>query len=193
MIIFYTNSVSTKDQKQEIFDEIIRSIRSHGHKVISPETHKYSDLLDLEKANKKISKISIHNQFIRKAIEMSDAAIFEASKYSFKLGQEAQMSLDKKIPVLCLSDERDYSAKVQDPLFYSKIYSSVSEIDKIVKEFLATVRSNHLNKRINVFLHNKHISYLNWYVKVHDGTNRSEVIRKALEKIIETDRLYKNR
>lgn len=193
MIVFYTNSVSTKAKKQGTYDEIVRAIKRLGHKIISLEEMEYGDLLDLDKAKKKESKISIHNQFIRKAIELSDAAIFEASRYSFKLGQEAQMALDKKVPVLCLSDERDYSLKVQDPYFYSSIYKSDSDLKKDITQFFETVKSKHLNKRINVFLHNKHVSYLDWYVKTHEGTNRSEVIRNALENIIDNDKEYKDR
>ncbi len=193
MVIFYTNSFSSKPQKQDIYNKIVSTIRSLGHTVIGPETQKYEDLLDMDKAQKKVGKVSIHNQFIRKTIEIADAAIFEASQYSFKLGQEAQMALDKKMPVLCLSDQRDYSESVQDPYFYSSIYSSEADIKSSIKTFLNDVARKHLNKRINVFLHNKHITYLDWYVKVHEGTNRSEVIREALEKIIDSDAEFKSR
>lgn len=193
MIIFYTNSYSVKDKKQETFDFIISTIKSLGHKVVGPETHKYEELINLEKAKKNQAKISVHNQFIRKSIELSDAAILEASRYSFKLGQESQMALDKKIPVLCLADERDYSEKVQDPFFYSSIYKSDAEIRLAIKSFLKTVESKHLSKRINVFLHNKHLAYLNWYVKNNEGTNRSEVIRESLERLMDNDPEYKKR
>ena len=41
-----------------------------------------------------------------------------------------------------------------------------------------------------MFLHNKHVNYLDWYVKNHDGVSRSEVIRDTLEKIMEEDEDY---
>lgn len=193
MVIFYTNSVSSKPGSQKVYDYIVSHLQSLGNKVISLEFMDYSDLLDMKKAKSKEKKISIHNQFIRKAIELSDAAVFEASFYSFKLGQEAQMALDKKVPVLCLSNDLDYSTKVQDPYFYPKMYSSNDELKKHINDFLKTVKSNHMNKRVNVFLHNKHLNYLDWYVKTHDGSNRSEIIREALEREIENNDKYNTR
>lgn len=190
MIVFFTSSKSAKGSKRKIFDQIIYDIESWGHKVITLERMKYSALLDMEKAKRREHRISIHNQFIRKAIELSDASVFEASRYSFKLGQEVQISLDKKVPVLLLSDAVDYSQKVQDPYFYSEIYKDSNEIRVHLKNYFQTVKSKHLNKRVNVFLHNKHINYLDWYVRNHDGTNRSEVIRDALEKMMDEDKLY---
>jgi len=193
MIIFFTNSKSIKAEKQNVFDFMVKSIQQQGHTVISLEKQKYEELLNIEKAMKKEKKISIHNQYIRKAIELSDAAIIEASRYSFKLGQEVQIALDKKVPVLLLSDKIDYSEKVQDPYFYSAIYANENDISKEINQFIKKVKSRHLNKRINVFLHNKHINYLDWYVKSNDGTNRSELIRDALEKVILQDHEYNKR
>lgn len=182
MVIFYTNSVSTKPFKQSVYNEIMRVIHTDGHKLLSPEIQEYKDLLDIKKARNNVKRISIHNQYIHKAIELSDAAIFEVSNYSFKLGLEVQFALDKKIPVLCMSDNRDLSKKVQDPLFYSAFYSSVNDIEKNVLKFLKNVEQRHLNKRMGVFLHNKHLSFLNWYVKEKDiDSNRSKVIRDALD------------
>jgi hypothetical protein len=193
MIIFFTASKKAKPEKQGIYDKIVKMIKSFDNRVISLEEQTYSDLLDMDKAKKKEKKISIHNQFIRKAVELSDAAVFEASRYSFKLGQEVQMALDKNIPVLCLSDERDYSVKVQDPNFYSAVYHSEEGIRKEISNFFDQVKSKHLNKRINVFLHNNHTNYLDWYVASHPGTNRSEIIRDAIEDLMEGDNEYKNR
>lgn len=193
MIIFFTNSKSTKQEKQEVFNQMVSAIKHYGHQVVSLETQSYEDLLDMKKAQKNEKKMSIHNQYIRKAIELADAAVIEASRYSFKLGQEVQIALDKKVPVLLLSDGIDYSEKVQDPYFYSAVYKEEKDIKNAIRNFMETVKSRHLNKRINVFLHNKHINYLDWYVKTHDGSNRSELIRDALESMIDADTDYKKR
>ena len=137
MVIFYTNSKSTGDAKKKTSGEIISNIESFGHKVISLEFMEYSELLDMEKARNNEHRISIHNQFIRKAIELSDAAVIEASVYSFKLGQEVQIALDKKVPVLLLSKKIDYSEKVQDPCFYSQTYTASSEINTLLSIFFS--------------------------------------------------------
>ena len=40
------------NKKQDTYNYIIDTIKSFGHKVIGPETHRYEDLINIEQAKK---------------------------------------------------------------------------------------------------------------------------------------------
>jgi len=97
------------------------------------------------------------------------------------------MALSKLRPVLVLSESIDYTNKVQDPYFYASRYKNKDDLRRSIKRYLRTVKSKHLRMRLGVFLHNRHVNFLDWYVNEYDiDANRSKIIRDSLDEYMKS-------
>lgn len=179
MQVFFTASKSSENQYQHIYDEIVKQIQSEENDVISLEIMRYEDLLGKEYVSKN-PKNQVHYDFLKKGMNRANAVIIESSVNSFRLGHEATMALLYDKPVLCLSDNRDYSGSILHPKFYSEIYQDKSDIEKLVKSFLSEVKNKHLSLRKNIYMTPDHSNFLHWFGR-QENMNASEVVRKMIE------------
>lgn len=187
MKIFFTASYSGKAIYQDAYDKITESINELGHDLISLETQEYADLL----GEKLISKITnktksksdtknyIHYAYLKKAADEADAFIIEASTDRFQLGYEASFALSLNKPILVLSQDKDYRAKIKDKKFFSKIYNNLDQLDDIIKNYLFTVKTHHLSVRLHINISPDSYNFLDWLSK-KDKVSKSQIIRRLL-------------
>jgi hypothetical protein len=180
MKVFYTSPWRGRESYQHLYDTVVNSLQRHSDvEVVSLEVLKYEDILSPEKV-KSLDGNSLHYEYLKKAISMSDAAVLEATFDSFKIGHETTLALTYGKPVLCLSTKADYSDYIKHPLFFSKQYSGKEDLDIIIDEFLNEVRNKHLTIRMNSLISPSQNRFLDWFSK-RVNKSRSEVIRNLID------------
>ncbi len=180
MKVFYTCSVHGKNDYQNYYDLVLKTIEAHCDDIISPELGNYIKVLPEREKAKLKDLHRIHYQAIRKGIEMSDIVIMEISKTGFQLGHEASLAIQNKKPVLCLSIYEDMSLKIDSPYFFGAKYNS-DNIDEIISEFVRRFSKNVLNNRFNMFLSSSQLMYINEKAKSKKLSN-SAYIRWLIDK-----------
>lgn len=179
MNIFFTAPHSAKTKLQDAYDEIIRILKKSKHQIISLELQKYDNLLD-KKTTSKLTKDEKHYLYTKKGINKAQAIIIETTVQKFQIGHEATLALLYNKPVLCLSKEKDYSTQIKHPKFYAKRYKKNEDLEKIILDFINTVKKKHISVRFNSYLSADEKNFLDWYSK-KQGKTISEVIRDLVK------------
>jgi|GEM_PF-477596 len=178
MKIFFTGSLKGKGQYGGAYNKLEEILEMNGIEYISPQSHKYEDILS-PKIIKKMSNEEVHYLFISKGIELSDAIIIEASIDTFRLGHEATLALIYNKPVLCLSQNRDYSKAIKHPSFYSEQYKTLKDLQTSILKFIEGVESKQLSIRFNGMMSAKQKAFIEWLGR-EEGKSISEVIRDLI-------------
>lgn len=179
MTIFYTNSFYGKETYQASYDLVLDAIRQTGADIISPETHNYLELLTAKEKKVFTTPQAQHYQAIKKGIQKSDAVVIEISHQDFQIGWEASLACLNKKPVLCLSLNEDFSAKIAHPYFHAAKYSPVT-IDNIIEDFVARTKPGLYNQRFNFFLSEKQLARLRTQAE-ELRLSPSEYLRKLID------------
>jgi hypothetical protein len=179
MKIFFTGSQRGRPQYGEAYTKLQRILEESNIEFISPQSHKYLDILD-QKSIKKLSEDEIHYLFVSKAIELVDAVIIEASMDTFRLGHESTLALIYNKPVLCLSQHRDYSKSIRHPSFYGAQYSDLDDLEIKVKKFTREVESKLLSIRFNGMMSPRQKSFIEWLGR-EESKSLSEIIRDLID------------
>ncbi len=185
MKVFFTASYHGKEKYQKNYDVVRNTIKLFKVELVSPEENNYHLMLDTREqkifSNPDLLRTDKfwHYEAIRNGIHWAEAVIIEISQEDFQLGHEVSLALMEKKPVLCLSVNDDFSKKIHHDYFFAAKYSS-SNIQAIIQDFFAKVRSLTLSRRFNLFLYPHQVDYLEKVAKKY-GTNMSEYIRKLID------------
>lgn len=188
MKVFFTASYKGKKTHQKNYNKIIEVLEKNKVEIISLELQKYEDLLSKSDL-KKLTEREIHYLFVRKGIYKARAVIIEASIDNFRLGHEATLALLYNKPVLCLSDNRDYTKYIKDPGFYAKRYKKLSDLESLIQKFLKEVRNKYLSVRMDVTVGAEHKNFIKWYAE-RENSNVSEVIRDMINNRMKQTKEY---
>jgi len=131
-----------------------------------------------------------------KAIENSDACVFENTVAGFSVAYHINYALLRKKPTLVLilktanSTFKDsFIEAVESPYLTVKYYNK-NNLKKIINNFLGISKIEYGQKRYNVVLENKQRYYLDWASNEYQKS-RSKIIRDALNKCMEEDKNFK--
>jgi hypothetical protein len=185
MKVFFTASYKGKKTHQQSYDRIVKTLQDSDLEVISLEIQKYEDLLGQEILCKRPIN-EVHALYIKKGIDLANAVVIEASRDNFQIGHEATLSLLYNKPVLCLSDNKDYSEKILHPKFYAKIYNNLEEIDKHIADFIDEVKNKFYSVRFQILLSPEQKNFLMRY-GAKNKLNKSEVLRKMIDEKMKED------
>ena len=180
MKIFFTASYSGKDKYQKYYDLVLKAIQSTGADVISPELNNYKKILTQVEMNSLKTERQIHYEAIRKGIVWADVVIIEISEENFQLGYEANLAIQSKKPVLCLSIHEDFSDKIHNRYFYASKYTKYNAKD-IVLDFVVKHRKELLSERFNFFIYKSQLKHLELQAE-KNSINMSEYLRGLIEK-----------
>lgn len=180
MKIFFTAAYSGKDKYQKHYDLVLKAIQSTGADVISPELNNYKKILTQVEMNSLKTERQIHYEAIRKGIEWSNLTIIEISEENFQLGYEANLAIQNKKPVLCLSLHEDFSEKIHNRYFHGAKYTKFTVTD-IVVDFIVKHRKELLSERFNFFISKSQLQHLERKAK-KDKISVSEYLRNLIEK-----------
>lgn len=183
MKIFFTGSLNVTNNYKQRYQLIINTLIKARHEVISLETGSYESLFSKRSIEyQKLNPNELHYLWLKKAIQSADCSIVECSKNGFSLGHIATLSILYNKPVLCLSDNNDYSQAILDPKFYAHKYSEADDLSKTILNFLTIVKNKHLSIRKNIYITPDNDNFLGWLSK-KDNTNASEIIRGTIEQL----------
>ncbi len=188
MKVFFTASFVNKKTHQKYYDKIVNVIKDQGHELISLEVQDYDALIKKSTIEKKDEE-EVHYLYISKGMKKANAVIIEVSKDSFRLGHEATLALLYNKPVLCLSDDWDYSTAIYHPKFYSDMYEGLDDIEGKVVGFLEMVDRKHMAVRSNVYFTPDEKNFLSWYSK-KSGKSISEILRNQVDSLKEDHEDY---
>ena len=188
MRIFFTASYSDKEKNQKTYDKAVETLERLGCEVISLEVQSYEDLLG-KPAVKALKKNEIHYMYVKQGIQSSNAVVIEATRDNFRLGFEAALALVYNKPVLCISQEKDYSKYIKHKNFFSKKYTAEAELTAILREFVDEVRDKHISVRFNGYFTPEQMNFLKWISK-HRGKNVSEAVRDLIQEELDDSRDY---
>lgn len=189
MKIFFTASYSGKKEYQKVYDFIVDLLKKDGHEVIGLEVMNYEELLGknlIGKIRKKWGKegnARVHSAYNRKAVDIADAVIIEASTEKYLLGYESRLALDYNKPVLAISDKKDYKEKIDSPMFYAVQYKTHKELTTAIRKYLKKVKASYLSVRTHFNLTPKQDNFLKWVAK-KEGSNKSEFVRGLIDREI---------
>ena len=128
------------------------------------------------------------------AIKKSDVVIIEASELSNGIGFLIATALNEKKPVLALNNKTINSLpqltlqSAKNKLFTYKDYTN-NTLDKILNEFFSKVKSL-VDTKFILIISPEIDRYLEW-ASVNRRMHKAQVVRSALEDIIEKDKEYK--
>jgi hypothetical protein len=159
MKIFFTCPYSGKEQYQPYYDKIVEAIKETNNEFISPEIGNYKNILDKSDLDKLKTERQVHYEAIRKGIVWADVVIFEMSKESFQVGYEANLAIQNKKPILCMSLYEDFSEKIHNRYFYGAKYTKYN-VKSTVKEFINKHQKELLSERFNFFLSKRQLNLL---------------------------------
>jgi len=130
---------------------------------------------------------------IMTSILACDAAILENTANSFTQGFETALCLDKKKPILILSNKatlESLAPHIESELINCERYTR-DNLEKIIEKFIIEAGRGVEKTRFNFFIDKKLENYLDWAAHTYQ-TNKAEIIRDLLnEQMLKKDPKYK--
>jgi hypothetical protein len=179
MRIFFTAAFDGKPMYQEYYDLVVKTIKSFNNVIVSPEVGNYLSFIPNKISSKIKDENKLHYEAIKYGIIHSDATIIECSKECFRLGHETTLAIQSRKHVLCISTEADYSTKINNEYYHGAKYNK-QNLHEIIENFLKIVEQDKLINRVNLFMSDRQVQYLQKSSKDHN-LNVSEYIRKLVE------------
>lgn len=140
---------------------------------------------------------NIKNLFkkVTDAIDETDISVIEYTVPNFSSSHQIMYSILKRKPTLVMRLRKDnsfsdsYLEAIESPFLSIKDYTLKNYKD-ILGEFIGYCQIEDGLSRYNVVLDKKQKYYLDW-VSSKRAISRSEIVRRAIEKVIEEDEEYK--
>ncbi len=180
MTIFFTASFDGKQKYQKQYDYIIKAIQKTGVDLVSPELANYQQNLRPSEIKKYKDPKILHYEAIRRSIDLADAVIIDVTYSNTHIGYEIALAAANKKYVLCLSQDEDFSNKINNRYVLGAKYSELT-IDEIIEDFVAKVNKNILTERFNCFLSPAQTSHLQ-SKSISEGINMSEYVRELIDR-----------
>jgi len=167
--IFFTASYRCKNIYQSYYDTIIKKLQSLN-----------CDIYSLELTQCNLSDPESKNKCIKNAIKVCDACVIEISGDTFQLGYEVALISQYNLPILCLSNNRDYKKILNrsNALFikYNNNIDLEQQIEKFINKNLIYQAKIRLNVTIPISNKIKLIKY---------SKEKSISISQAINQLIE--------
>ncbi len=177
--VFFTCSHSGKKKYQEYYDKIVSAIENSNVNLIATELGNYKQTLTKADLKKCKSDREVHYLAIKKGIQWADLIILELSEESFQVGHEATLAMEMKKPVLGLSLNEDWAARIKHPYFHAAKYTKYFYKD-IIEKFIRDFGDEQLSERFNLFLSKRQLNKLERKAK-DENINMSEMIRRLVD------------
>jgi len=117
------------------------------------------------------------------AIKISQAVVLEGTIPTAGVGQQLEISLSNKIPVLLITQTKNtdlgkFTSLDKQKLITVKTYN-LNNINSILKDFVNLVNKNHLDARFNLVINKELNNYLENKAKLKK-TSKTEEIRSLI-------------
>lgn len=179
MKIYFTASMTGKNQYERNYQQIVEVLKNLGHKVIADHILNVdSDALNEESSDQRIE----HNKQLNRWLTSSDFVVAEVSYPSVSVGYEIALALEKGTPVLALHEEsRTPSALAGE--HSDKFVMTSYNLDDLSRDlqFLVNDMLDRMDTRFNFFISPKHQNYLDWIAK-NKKIPRAVFLRRLIEK-----------
>ncbi len=178
MKIYFTASVSGKQELLVNYKNIIAALEKEGHDVISDHILNIEPKdLDAETVEDRIS----HHGQVSKWITETDMTVAEVSNPSVSVGYEIAMALEKSKPVLALHERKKAPPALlgeRSEKFILSTYNldDLSQTIKTSIEYLIDQQDT----RFNFFISPTHQNYLDWIAK-NRRIPRSVFLRRLID------------
>lgn len=193
MKVFFSCSTNNILSHKDAYEAIVLAIKEEGHDLTRNWLKK-----SIELASQKVPDIKRgdHYSLVMSAIISADLVILDSSVQSMSIGHQLTFALDKGKPTLLLANMSEESMK---DLFISgskssfltmKNYENVSEIPKIVKDFLRK-NSSKSKIRFQIVLDKPQHDYIEWAAFKY-SKNKSEIIKKSIDTTSSSDEDYQS-
>ncbi|MFC1711286.1 nucleoside 2-deoxyribosyltransferase [Patescibacteria group bacterium] len=188
MKIYFTASISGKNEYGKNYEKIIDSLKKLKYQVFSDHIIKRNST---DIVNETAEQRENHFKKVKKWIRESDVVIAEVSHPSTNVGYELSMALDKEKPVLALY------VKNKAPVLLIGVPSEklalvsydAKEITTIVKENIKDLKEQ-MDVRFNFFISPRIGIYLDWIAK-HRKIPRAVFLRRLIEEHLKKNKEYK--
>ncbi|MBN1331866.1 hypothetical protein JW978_03205 [Candidatus Dojkabacteria bacterium] len=171
-ILFLAGSKNkdTELKTTKIYNSIIKYL--FGVKELDVCTNIKSDFID-----------PIKKQSIEYEIKISDAVIVEATIPSFELGAYALKCIEKRKPILILSQIEDYKNLSDSRYFRVCKYKTLLELPNKITYFLQFAQNQSISQRLNLRISHEQREHLERMAEAKKS-NISNYLRDLIEKDI---------
>lgn len=188
MNIYFTASVSQKDQYGKYYSRIITLLESQGHKVIHSHITDHTpagiNAVDAE------GRIKYYKQVLKWMSE-SDVVLAEISYPStLNIGHEVTLALEKGKPVIGMyltGHGSVFFEGIKSDKFVYEEYSSTT-LEKVLSDALSFA-SDSADTRFNFLIPSRLLDYLDWVAK-NQNTPRSVYLRNLIESDLAKNKKY---
>ncbi|MFO0703493.1 MAG: nucleoside 2-deoxyribosyltransferase [Patescibacteria group bacterium] len=186
MIVYFTASISKKDQLRPNYQKIVNIIKDFGHQIRHDHILNTSESY-INKTTRK-EKITFQKQ-VEEWIEDADCLIAETSHPSVSVGYEIGMALQMKKPILVL-----HKKETSPPSLFSAHYDenvvtaayTFENIQSLIKEFLIYVETLK-DTKFTFYISNKHARHLKTSSKLLK-ISQSAYLRNLIENDLQNQR-----
>ncbi len=173
--VFFTASYRSKDKYQIFYDAVIKKLKSLDCEVYS-----------LENCESNVSDPLEKELFIRNAIKVCDACVFEISGDTFQLGYEVALISQYNLPTLCLSNNRDYQKIINSSNIDFCKYKDIAELETKIDVFIQNILHKANKNRLNITVQSTAKIKLTKYCK-SKNISFSQAINDLVESSIPLD------
>ncbi len=188
MKVYFTASMSGKEELGSHYQKIVDTLQEMGHNVIADHVLGV-DAKDLKEESKEEREKHFHK--VKKWISGAEIMVAEVSHSSTNVGYEISLALEREKPVLAL-----YVKDKVPVLLVGIAYDRLALVPYEMEGLKATLESNvddlkeQMDVRFNFFISPKIGSYLDWIAK-HRRTPRAVFLRRLIEEHMQKNKEYK--
>jgi len=195
MKIYFTASVGAKRERPELSDRyrsIVDKLNELGHKVSGDHVLglEYSDIENVDDE----FRVKYYRDMLKK-INNSDMVVAEFSDSSASIGHEVTLALDKKIPVLILTEKgkvpQIFRALQGDDQLYIYEYGSEGELLLNLEDQVRNVKEGE-DIRFNFLIPPSMVDYLEWVSK-NRRIPKSVFLRDLITRELDNDSEFQSR
>lgn len=196
MKVYFAFSTLNLENNLQDYKKIVDTIRKLGHEITIDLISKAVTAKDTKVRLNSADKFEEFRKEAIGGIDDADLLIVEVSIPSSGAGLQIGYALTKRKPVLALySPKLDKHSRpkiiqaMQSDLLRVKKYDKGS-LKKILVDFFSNFPEQNLIK-FNFIITREIESYLNW-LQAQSGNSKSQVLRKKVIEVIDTDKEYKS-
>jgi len=193
MKVFFTCTTTKFKQYKNNYRAIRNFLVKEGHIITRDWIQKVhlnsKEFEDEENGSVKIYKLT------RKALDEADILIVEDTVESFSNGHLITVALQRRIPVLVLwhTSKKRYFSKsliqgMEDPLLQISKYT-MANYKNIIRAFLNKYANANEKHHFHLVINEAERRFVDWAC-FNKNRSRTEVIREALRKMMESDKKY---
>lgn len=194
MKIHFTCSTAQFDKYRNDYFDVRNFLISNGH-ILTRDWLPHTEARIKKRQTESIDIKEIYKRNVL-ALREADVVIIEDTISNFSTGHQITLSLQQKKPTLVLWQGRKHRKFEQ--MFIHGIESNLlqvteykpEELSKILTEFINKFENVNETNRFHLVLSGVERQYLDW-AQFNKGESRTQIIKKALFEVMESDEEYK--